>query len=340
LFLRGQRLNGPHRSGPGNGNGGSSGSDEHAGQFLGKPHPTFFRFDRLKAGETLSRSAEHGRRCRVRFATDVQNDYFLRDSNRGRYRVAVLEGPLEGKELTTSINLFNGVANWSIAIPEEDTAPGDCLTVQFSVEDDVLLEPIVNVARISLAPQAERPRGTAGERDENSSGREQGNRGAGNGAGSNGDGNEQPAGLKLPNIIPVKREGWDERGFDEKSACTVIADGDGQGETEHSVYTFYVNVENTFLVNDLKHGNSDPALLEAKFIYANVLVGLAMIHDRSNGRSNGAEADPENTEREAVSKRIERETRALAPFLVPMVDYLGRLEPEDVAQLAKTGDEE
>ena len=342
LFLRGQRLNSPFKTGQGQRNGGSSGTEGSAGQFKGKPHPSYFRFDRLKPGEVLARSSEHGRRCRVRFATDAENEYFLRESNRGKYNVEVLEGSIEGRELTTSINLFNGVANWSIAVPEEDTAVGDVLTVQFTVHDDVLLEPIVNVARITLTEKSDRPSSGDGGRSEHSSGASNGNRGSGSGDGVGGDGGENPAGIELPEIKRVRRDGWPEREFDEKSACTVVEDSVGEGDAERSAYTFYVNVDNIFLTTDIKNSDSAPSLVEAKFVYGNVLVGLAIIHDRPSKRAAASTTTtgPEDAEEEPISRRIERETKALAPFLVPMVDYLGQLEPADVTQLARTGDEE
>jgi hypothetical protein len=341
LFMRGQRLNTPYRAGHnGGGNGHGGGTDGTGGKFVGRKHPSFFRFERLKDGEALVRSSEHGRRCRVRFATDVENEYFLRDSNRGRYHVDVIDGCLNGRELTTSINLFNGVANWSVTIPGEDTAPGDSLTLQFTVEDDVLLEPFANVAKISLTPKSDRDGGSNGERRERTGGDSKGSQGTGSGNESGRDGAEQPSGIELPPIKKVKQEGWAQFGFDDKSACTVIEEPTGEGTDERLIHSFYINVDNIFLQTDIKNGDGEPALVEAKYVYGNVLVGLALIHDRTNRRSAGTSSDSPDSEEEPVSKNIEQVTRALAPFLVPMVDYLGRLEPEDVAQLAQVGDEE
>jgi hypothetical protein len=118
----------------------------------------------------------------------------------------------------------------------------------------------------------------------------------------------------------------------------VIDEGTGDENDDRSVYEFYVNVDNIYLQTDMKQGNGDASVTEMKFIYGNVLIALALIHDqkRAEKKSQSEDADEE----EPIRRRIEQVTRALGPFLVPMVDYLGGLDTEDVAQLAQTGDEE
>ncbi len=345
LFLLGQRINAPYRAQTNGSTGGGGGSDSGTGDFKGERHPTYFRFDKLKEGETLRRTCEHGHRCRLRLVTDVENEYFVRDLDRGKYHVEVVAGSLEGRELTTSINLYNGVAHWSVAIPAEDVAPGDVLTVQLSVMDDVLIEPLVNLAVLTVTEEAKRPSGEPGQRGERSSGKSPGSSGTGSDKGTRGNSSDgPPAGFELPPIKKVRRNGWEERGFDEHSACTVIEEESGDGSEGRSTYEFYINVDNVYLQTDIKQGSVDPALTEAKFIYGNVLVGLALVHDQRHAedtpKDRDASGSDENEEAETVAHRIEQVTRALGPFLVPMVDYLGSLNSEDVSELSQTGDEE
>jgi hypothetical protein len=94
----------------------------------------------------------------------------------------------------------------------------------------------------------------------------------------------------------------------------------------------------------MKYSKDDPALTKAKFEYGNVLVGLALIQDdRQNGN---APNDPEkqtgegNGDRPPIEARVFQTTRALGPFIVPMINYLGSLSGEDVSTGAATGDEE
>lgn len=87
-------------------------------------------------GERLERKAEIDRRCRIRFETDAPNDYFERAKMPGRYEVEVIDGLLEGTELTHSVALHNGIANWSLKLPDEQVEVGDQITIQCTVNDE------------------------------------------------------------------------------------------------------------------------------------------------------------------------------------------------------------
>jgi hypothetical protein len=344
LFLLGQRLSRPYRVGPGGRGGGLGGPDPGNGEFRGHRHPTFFHFMKLRPCEPLKRTLELGRRCRVRFQTDVENEYFVRDLDRGRFDVEVIEGVLKGRDLTTSLALHNGIANWNVAIPDEDVAPGDRLAIQFSVSDDVLERPFINIAQFTVTRKAARP-GTPGGRQRPAGRGTGGARGAGPRPGSSGSGkNETTAGIQLPEVKKVRKPQWDDHGFNEHSACTVLDDGTNDADDERSAYSFYINVDNLYLQTDIKSGSDDPALVEAKFIYGNVLVGLALIHaHRRNGvpppsGSDGSSDD--ETDEVPIAKRVDYTTRALAPFMVPMIDYLGGLREADVAEFAGVGEED
>jgi len=343
LFLMGQRLSSPYRSGnDGNMGGGGAGSEHGKGEFKGKRHPSFFHFEKVKQGVPLKSTSEHGRRCRMRLVTDVENEYFVRDKERGRYHVEVVNGILEGRRLTNSINLFNGAVNWSIAIPEEDVKIGDELTLKLIVEDDVIISPIINIAQITITDNAKHNGSIDGRRREYSRGKASDSEGAGSDKGNKGQGSDgTPIGIELPQMFKVHRNGWKPYSFDDHSACTVIEEDTGDGDDEHSAYKFYVNVDNLYLQTDIKNGSNDPVIVEAKFLFGNVLVGLALIYDKEQDVGQHKKIDSTNDEDDKpIVRRIEEVTRALSPFIVPMVDFLGGLKSEEIYQLAQIGDEE
>jgi hypothetical protein len=182
LFLLGQRLSQPHRAndmGGSNGNGG--GPDTGSGEFHGRKHPTFFRFFKKGEKDILLRNAELGRRCRIKFETDVQNDYFSRADLPGHYHVELLEGPIEGLELDHSLTLHNGIGNWSINLPEDELSEGDELTIQCTVTDDVIASPFVNITKVKIVEKSE----TKGGRGKRTS--RKGAGAAGGGGGENPD---------------------------------------------------------------------------------------------------------------------------------------------------------
>ena len=147
----------------------------------------------------------------------------------------------------------------------------------------------------------------------------------------------------MPTIINVSENdsNWKRHGFNAMTACKVVEDAEGVGDEEHITHTFYVNVDNVYLKTDMKASSKDVAAMKAKFVYGNVLVGLALVHDhRGRNQADGAEDSHDGRNSEGVPALVERTTRALGAFLVPMIDYLGALSDEEVAGLAHVGDEE
>ena len=346
LFLLGQRLSRPHKSGSnGNREGGGGGSGGGTGPFVGRPHPTYFRFHRKKDGDILQRNAEMGRRCRVKFDTDVVNDYFSRDDNRGHYSVEVIDGAADGAELDSTLTLYNGIANWSISIPDEDVEAGDKLTLQCTIRDDVIGDPIVNMVVLTLVRPSCGGNG-GGSRDRDSGNQRNGTGGSGStgkGGTQGTDGPPAPAGIAMPEIIEVKQdsEPWQKHEFTEHTACKIIEDAEVDANDEdQSVYTFYVNVDNLYLRTDMKRLSSDVAIAKAKFVFGNVLLGLALIHEHRNRPKTNGNGDSPEAENNTVEAVVEQTTRAVAPFLVPMIDYLGALTSDEVAGLAQAGDDE
>ena len=333
LFLPGSRILKPFKKGLTSGKHGEE-DEGPAGDkpFVGKPHPSYFKFPKKEYGEILPRSFEVGRRCRLAFETDVDNEYFSRAVNPGRFHVEVLE-PCGIHEPNWSLTLHAGIAALSMVMPE-DFVIGDRMTLQFTVEDDVLIQPFVNVAKLTAKTSSDHPSGKGEPRE-----------GKGRGGDSTG-----PTGIALPDIIPVTEKDWGQYKFDRYSACAIVQDPSARDEDE-SVYTFYVNVDNVHLLAEIKVGGEDPRLPRTKFIFGNVLVGLALIQysrDREqsrakdedgngNGNGSGSQKLPEDL---TVELFVREATRALSPFMLPMIDRLGALSEDEVGSLGVIGDDE
>jgi len=325
LFLAGNRLSRPYkqrRAGEQNG---------REATFKGELHPTFFRFKKMKYGEFLRRDCEVGRRCRIAFETDVVNDYFKRTTNPGRFMVDVLEGDWEEDDIDWSLTLHDGTANASITIPE-DAVSGDTITLQFSIEDDVLTNPFVNVAKLCLRPKLERPGGNGKKKKK-----------AGRG---NGD-QPQQSGIQLPNIHRIHEDNWNSD-FDRFSALKIIQ-GENEEDENQDVYDFYVNVDNLYLRTDMKQSKEEPRLIEDKFVYGNALIGLALIRDclerekqAKSGNNDTGERNVAGTwgEEFTVEEYVQRTTKALAPFILPLINNLGSLSEEDISDDGQIGDDE
>lgn len=341
LFLLGQRLSRPHRaSTTEKSEGGGQGGDKGRGNFVGRPHPHFFRFHQHKDGALLQRGAELGRRCRIKFETDVENGYFERSEVPGRFHVEVIDGVLEGQEIEHNITLSDGTAQWSINLPEDYLNTGDEITLQCSVTDDTLVEPFVNLAKITVVSHTEHLTGTKANKKPASAG-DTGDGGTGptgKDGKSNPPGEASDGGITMPPIIEVdeSKPEWKSHSFDEHTACKVIDDG----EENQPNYSFYVNVANIYLRTELKGSEADVALVRKKFVWANVLTGLALINDYKNKKAHATSRSAENQDDQSLPQLVDATTRALAPFLVPMIDYLGALTSEDVSTASRNTEDE
>jgi len=97
----------------------------------------------------------------------------------------------------------------------------------------------------------------------------------------------------------------------------------GSDENE-SIYDFFVNYDNKYLLDSCKQRGADAALLEKQFVYGLVLVGLALIQDHQR------RAKSHKANGEGVEAFVRRTTTALGPILVPMLQTIGGLAAEDL----------
>jgi len=121
----------------------------------------------------------------------------------------------------------------------------------------------------------------------------------------------------------VKQENeWDRYEFDRYDALYI-----SKASEDH--YDFFVNVDNWHLKTEQKgKTKTDPRILEARYMYGHVIIALALITDHK-------EDEEQATTIEELVKKV---SRAISPFILPMVEELGSLELEDVAVDAFEGD--
>jgi hypothetical protein len=89
----------------------------------------------------------------------------------------------------------------------------------------------------------------------------------------------------------------------------------------------------------MKYSKQDARLLEAKFKYANVLLGVAMLHEDEKTRASDVSPSNNEGEKEAVQDAIRRVSTAVAPVLIPMIDQLAGLTEEQLDELSASGED-
>ena len=87
-------------------------------------------------------------------------------------------------------------------------------------------------------------------------------------------------------------------------------------------YDFYVNMDNIYALSEIKaKSDVDAKLLQERYKYALVLIGLALLKENSDSE------EQENEDRD-IFEEISETTMKLSPIILPMISYLGELEIE------------
>lgn len=293
LFLTGDRLTDLVATAP-------SGSQS---EFEGEEFPTYFRFRKMNYEEVKRRNCEEGREVRLTFDTDAENNYFGRAKEKGRYGVLTLDK--NGNETVIqnhSMNLHNGTANLKLDLP--DAKAGDVVSLKILVTDNSRLEPFTNFAEITVVPFVDR----------------EGKRGKRRDAPSKKSGDESliPSGLTLPHVQWVESDEWDTYGFDKFSALKVIQADEGSDQ-KHRSFDFFINAENVYFQKELERAKGTEDLLREQFKIGIVLVGLALIHEAGKDKDG-----------EEIAELVAYSTRAMSMMLIPMINFLGDLDPSEL----------
>jgi len=326
LFSLGKRLSLPQSSNKNQAQGskgqenegGNAGPNSDGYLFVGKKHPTYFYFENNKKNE-YERPVEIGRNARIAFLTDVENGYFSRINNKGRYSIEVETGQIAKEQLSYSCNLHDGIAQLTVNFPNHLLSKGDKVVLKIIIDDDVLLEPLVNYLTVLFKEKAKHEPGESKNKKNKGKGTQKGDKG------------ESKLDLSLPNHILVEQNDkyWDRYNFSQETGSYAIDDADPeQRKNGHSELTFYINIDNVYLREEMKHTNS-PDLVQKKFIYGNILIGMAIARVRDEKIQKTAGLESYDIE-EKFDDYIRLVTTSLSPFIIPMIDSLGGLTDDDI----------
>lgn len=306
--------------------------------FIGKKHPTYFKFKGKDYGLQLQRDCHINYRARITFETDAQNDYFSRNADRGEFELYLI-----GETSKTPVSDFagpslqNGLATLAVHLPQ-NCRVGDVLSYEAVVTDPTLLDPFRNLFSITVKSETMPKPAPAGPRSK-PPGDDQGND------------RELPSGISLPNIQAVEEANWSKYDppFDKYTALRImITDApseptqghNGEADT-HDVYDFLINMDNVFLKSELKPTDEEVEVLKARWKYGLVLVGLALLHDDVQSRKTKKQDSHEDQEEtgDTIASLVERFTKALAPILLPMISSLGTLDLEGAIAMTASGED-
>ncbi|MDQ3703939.1 MAG: hypothetical protein M3437_01735 [Chloroflexota bacterium] len=309
--------------------------------FVGKQRPTYFKFKGHNYGEKLLRDCPINQRCRILFETDVVDDYFTRAVDRGEFTLYRVVGDARNPvESNHSFRLENGTATLSIQLPD-NTWEGDVLEYMAVISDETLSEDFENPFAIAVKNAA-----TPGTSNPNPDGKAHTSKPSGDGAGESKD---VPGGISLPLIEYITEDEWaaQDPKFDQYTAMRIkdlgISAEGGKATAVPDIYKFLVNADNVYLLSELKSSSQTAELTKARYVFAQVLVGLALIRqdvqDRnSRKRQAGDEDEASESNRMSIEKQVEQVSKAIAPFVLPVMQTLGSLDVDDVPSITSSGE--
>jgi len=309
LFLKGNRVSNPFKS---------KKAKSEDKKFEGKKYPTFFKFKGMDYKQTLLRDCHINLRSRIMFETDALNDYFSRNIDKGSFSLSLFrENALIDVDNYVGPNLQNGIATLSIKHPENYQV-GDKLHFVSKVTDPSQVDPFENHFKVHIKEES-KSTGKRGKRRKPPSDEE-------------GDDREIPTGISLPNIVLIKEEDYNDHtpAFDKYTALRIRNAGttEDNGESENQeIYDFMVNMDNIYLKTELKASNYDTEIAGARFKYGLVLLGLGLLQNyiqsrkaKNDNNNDGNDHDSEGTN---IEDKVEEFTKAVAPVLLPIIDFLG-----------------
>ena len=91
-----------------------------------------------------------------------------------------------------------------------------------------------------------------------------------------------------------------------------------------------MNIDNIYLQTELKHSKDDIELVQAKYKFGMVLVGLALINEYSKIDNSEEEID--------IPATVYKISKGLSAIIIPMIDSLGKMEIDELHHVAETSD--
>ena len=295
LFLKGLRIPNPYKLTEG----------KASEVYKGEKFPTQFKLIKNYREEN-PKICPKNNRIRVQYKTDAANDYFERDHDKGSFHLT-FNGE---KHVDFAINLWNGNATLNIVLPE-NAEPGEIILTKSYVNDVSRVEPFFEEFYIKIAEEVDKASRKSGDRKPASDDKE-------------GSDVEKSSSLDLPSIIEVDRNDWDHHSFDKYCALKVVDAGGGD-----SHYDFFINKDNIHLLTEKKAiSKIDNNVLDARYKYGMVLVGLAMLND-NKARETNFEKYNGNSDEETIFDKILNYTKVVSPILLPMISGLGDIKENE-----------
>lgn len=282
-------------------------------KYVGIPYPSYFKFKKIEQGKILKREASFDTKARIGFETNAENDYLIRKTNPGSYALYLKnsEGGLieaKDKKIDYGLKLENGIATLNIFIDSQFSVD-DCISFVLEVTDPMRIvdPPFRNEMVLKIIPKQQNIKGTQSIKSKpptNIPGKDR----------------DKEFGVSFPKIYRVYEDDWEKHEFSRYSAMRVIKEHSGEDNNNDGVeFSFYVNMDNVYLLHEIKDDIEDKKTTEIYFEFGMALLGIALIYDDQQTKS-------DNEKFEGIEDRISDFARAMSPMLIPMIKEFSDLD--------------
>ena len=270
--------------------------------------PTFFKFQKkLEENEIYHRDGNINKRLRFDFETDVVNDYFLRENDRGDYSINMnlIKNNKNHLNISKENQIFHQYlkdGKWlvSVKVPKE-TEIGDKLELTYNIKDQTndgwSLKSVVNIIASTKKNKNKKKK----KKKKNNQ--------------NDGD-KENPTGFSFPKVTWVKQESWGKHNFTDISALRIIkADTKEINGKQIESWDFFLNRNNRYLETELKtnkKGLHEEIILN-RYKLAIVFLSLSLIDHLKK------------SEQTTIEEDISRLTAGISPVILDVVDSVGDL---------------
>jgi len=273
--------------------------------YIGKRFPISFKILK-KYDQNNPKICALNRRFRIQYQTDANNDYFDREVDPGVFILKANGNEVHNYSMNYSMNLWNGTATLNVELPLNKKI-GDTFHFVSEISDCSRIQPFIEDFYVLVGPEEKKSNGGKGERKKPPSDKP-------------GDDSIDTSNLDLPNIIEIRRDKWSNFSFNNESVLDVKDTGEGG-------YDFFINMDNIHLLTELKTNSIDEKILIAKYKFGMVLIGIAILKNKSIELEKNNDDNKEETD---VYNKIREITKEISPVLLPMINYLGNLKLDDI----------
>lgn len=276
--------------------------------FEGKKFPTFFelikKFDKKKL-----KQGHINKRIRIQYKTDVNNDYFERISEKGKFNLMY---KIDNKEYLDvpdfQINLFNGYGNLNINFPDK-VVPGDIVCFKSKITDNNSVNGFVEEFFVKVLDddKIKLSKKRKNERKKPSDDKK-------------GNETKKPSEASLPYVNQLYKDSW--KNFEDTYGQRVTESDAYMVTVNGNQYDHHINMDNKHLKNiKLKKASDESKSKEIDLYYKTglTLFNLGIIQDFKKNQE-------KDTDNDTIENSIKRTSRAIAPFFLSYILYLLRIE--------------